>query len=54
MDRITKLLLAVIAGGLWANLAIPLLNPVASKAQASMELYVAAIYNGTCPNHKIC
>ncbi len=54
MDRVTKLLLAAIALGLWANLAIPVLKPTASYAQSQIDLYVAGIYNGTCVNHKIC
>ena len=54
MDRMTKLLLALIAAGLWMNLAVPMLKPTGVSAQGAMEMYVAAIYNGTCVNRKIC
>jgi hypothetical protein len=48
------MLLAAIAAGLWFNLATTLLKPSTGNAQGAMEMYVAAIYNGTCVNHKIC
>jgi hypothetical protein len=55
-DRTTKILLGLIAIGIWANLLISPSHHVASALAASsqMEMYVAAIYNGTCVNHKIC
>jgi hypothetical protein len=62
-DKTTKLLLAIIALGLWANLAMPLL-PTAARARASsndvsnvlaeIQSDVDAIASGTCRNSKIC
>jgi hypothetical protein len=60
-DRTTKFLLAVIALGLWANLAVSLFRPMAAVAQ-SYELSsirsdvadLALIARGTCTNSKIC
>lgn len=65
-DRTTKILLAVIALGLWANAAIPLLLPRAAAAQdvSSLDAHLsridhdvhnlADIEDGTCRNKKIC
>lgn len=53
MDKTAKFLLAAIAAGLWLNLAIPLFSP-ANALTDMISVYVAAIYNGTCVNHKIC
>lgn len=53
IDRSSKIILIVIAAGLWANIAAPIFRPTVAMAD-QMEMYVAAIYNGTCVNHKIC
>jgi hypothetical protein len=57
-DRTTKILLAAIAVGLWANLAYGLLRPISAAAQSqelsSIAFNLSAIYNGTCVNRKIC
>jgi hypothetical protein len=57
-DGTSKVLLAVIALGIWANAILIVLTPSSSVAQisalSSISSYVAAIYKGTCPNHKIC
>lgn len=53
IDRSTKIILVIIAAGLWGNIAAPIFRPTAAMAD-QMEMYVAAIYNGTCVNHKIC
>jgi len=57
MDSIAKLLLAVIALGLWANVAVRTVGP----AMADDDSHVRQIQNiieniakGTCNNHKIC
>jgi hypothetical protein len=61
MDKTTKILLAAIAIGLWANAIVPL---VVQKARAdddqmsndveSMRGSVDSIAAGTCLNRKIC
>jgi hypothetical protein len=57
-DRTTKLLLAAIAIGVWANLFAPLFKPAEAIAQSgelsSINGYVGAIANGTCANKTIC
>jgi hypothetical protein len=56
-DRTTKILLGFIAFGLWANLAVPLFQPQIATAQSAEEEIqhdLHNIYNGACPNHKIC
>jgi hypothetical protein len=64
-DRPTKLLLAIIALGLWANLAALLFQPIAALAQkddtamilgtvSSIENELEQIQTGSCPNAKIC
>jgi hypothetical protein len=56
-DRLTKLLLIAIAGGLWLNLATA---PIRAGAQdynqeiAFISGYLAAIANGNCANPVIC
>ena len=70
MDRTTKLLLAAIAAGLWANALIPLVNTQSVAAQdmydvetilrgiASDLSYIESdlddIEDGYCSNDKIC
>jgi hypothetical protein len=55
-DRTTKTLLAIIAIGLWANLAWPIFQPRIAAAQniSTIEHDLHNIYNGTCTNSKIC
>ena len=58
-DQTTKILLALIALGLWANLAIPLLRPIVAAANKADELVdianeLSAISHSTCTNSKIC
>ena len=57
-DRTTKIILAAIALGLWANVALPLLRPTPARA-ADYEVTeilnaVNNIANGVCVNRKIC
>ena len=67
-DRITKLLLFLIALGLWANVSIGLLRPQRASADdstlSSIDDHLARIYHdvhnmndiedGTCRNPKLC
>jgi hypothetical protein len=64
-DRTTKLLLATIALGLWANLAVFLFRPVVALAQrddatmilshvSTIEDELEQIQTGSCSNTKIC
>ena len=55
MDRTTKLLLAAIALGLWANVA-SLWAPVSAQSyELTQILYeIQAIGNATCNNPTIC
>lgn len=56
-ERTTKALLAAIALGLWANLALSVFE-TRMQAQAGdlggVERYLRQIANGTCTNSKIC
>jgi hypothetical protein len=63
IDRTTKVLLALIALGLWANAVSPLWSPrpVAAQDQAQMEKDIHDIahdlhniWGGICINGKIC
>jgi len=60
LDRTSKILLAAIAIGLWANVVMPLIKAVPASAQVddelirSIESSVAKIARGSCANHKIC
>jgi hypothetical protein len=59
MDRTTKILMMVVAAGLWTNIGVSLLRPSSAKADAEQypgRIYnsVAAIANGACTNRKIC
>jgi hypothetical protein len=63
MDRTTKLLLLLIALGLWVNVAIPFLRPRIVAAQSigdidsllsNIESDVHKLARGTCTNTKIC
>jgi hypothetical protein len=68
MDRTTKILLAVIALGLWANLLKPIFRPPATYAQnnylESIDHHLSTIEHdvhnlmdigdGKCRNSKIC
>jgi hypothetical protein len=60
MDRTTKILLAAIAIGLWANIAAFFLQPLKANAQGaesilrSIDSHLSSIYNGICINRKIC
>jgi hypothetical protein len=57
-DKTTKILLALVAIGLWANIGVSLLKPTSVLAQnpdiATISHDVHAIYNGTCTNKKVC
>jgi hypothetical protein len=62
-DKTTKIILIVIALGLWANIAVPLLKPDPVKAfdvddierlVKSLENDLGRIQRGTCSNGKIC
>jgi hypothetical protein len=57
-DRLTKLILIAIALGLWANLAITLVQPQPAAAQVddqhTIAIAVQMIAYGNCPNRKLC
>jgi hydrogenase/urease accessory protein HupE len=65
IDRTSKIILAVIAVGLWANVATTIFAPTLAVAQ-SFELgqilnitrqiqgHLSGIYSGICLNSKIC
>jgi hypothetical protein len=52
-DKITKLLLAAIAAGLWANVAA---SPARAQADPWLSIArdVSAIASGTCANQSLC
>jgi hypothetical protein len=56
MDRTTKVLLAMIAAGLWANAAAPLIQK--ARADSAVLHYIeedlARIADGKCANKKLC
>jgi hypothetical protein len=59
LDRTSKILLAAIAIGLWANIGLPLLRSSPAEAQDAGVLRkiasdVGAISGGVCVNSKIC
>jgi hypothetical protein len=56
-----KLLLTVIAAGLWANIAATLVHPAKADADEevllllrSIESSLTDIWKGTCANHTLC
>jgi len=55
-DRTTRILLGLIALGLFLNVATDILRPEPVHAQnlSIIEADLRAIYNGICPNPKIC
>ena len=66
-DRMTKVLLAAIALGLFLNAAVDLFRPPTASAAVQLgartieeghlryiENYLEGIYRGTCSNRKIC
>jgi hypothetical protein len=57
-DRITKVLLGLIASGLWANFAASQIRPARAQdldlVLGNIESYVEKIATGTCTNFKIC
>lgn len=58
LDRTTKILLGVIAIGIWLNIGVSVFKPSSAVAQSgevgAIAGYVAAIAKGTCANQKIC
>jgi hypothetical protein len=57
MDNFTKLLLALVAAGLWANVAIELIRPAYAQDAnllRNIESELGKISRGTCTNSKIC
>lgn len=61
LDRTSKIILAAIAAGLWANAALPILKPGTASAQidinsviSRIDESVAKIARGACSNSKIC
>jgi hypothetical protein len=60
MDRTTKILLAAIALGLWANAGVSVLRPAVAQVHNvadDVHTIMAAlgdIYTGRCTNKKIC
>jgi len=57
-DKTTKLLLALIAAGLWLNAASSLIRPTSAGAQSyelqKIQRDLDSIGRGTCLNNKIC
>ena len=60
-DRATKLLLALIAIGLWANILIPIVRSHTALADTNDDVYLSqiaqstqALANGVCVNRKLC
>lgn len=65
-DRTTKVLLGMIALGLWANVTTSLFHPLTAAAQSHGQLdtlvtdvdalrgFVENIAAGDCVNHKLC
>ena len=67
-DRTTKLLLAAIAAGLWANVFVPALRPVKAVAQyeadhilrvmdgrlSNIDGNLDKLQRGACSNGKLC
>jgi hypothetical protein len=58
-DRIVKVLLALIATGLWANAVIPLVKPTPAYAilgdpVSNIADALESISSGRCRNQKLC
>jgi hypothetical protein len=67
-DRTSRILLAIIALGLWANLFVPVLRPSQAIAQyetdhilksvdahlANIDVNIDRLQKGACPNGKLC
>jgi len=57
-NKTSKILLTIIALGLWANLLVGLFGPRIAAAQSveltNIQANVFAIATGTCTNKKIC
>jgi hypothetical protein len=67
-DRTTKIILALIALGLWGNLVMPLIRPMVAVAQyetdhilrsidarlSSIDANIDKLQKGSCPNGKLC
>lgn len=67
-DKTTKLFLALIAAGLWANIFAPLLRPIEAVAQyeadsilkkmdvrlSNIDANVDRLQRGACSNGKLC
>ena len=67
-DQSTKILLASIALGLWANLFVPLVRPIPAAAQyendlilkrieghlSTIDLNIDRLQIGSCANGKLC
>jgi hypothetical protein len=58
-DRTVKVLLALIAAGLWANALMPLVKPTPAYAQFGDPMLNVAdslqsIARGVCRNQKLC
>jgi len=67
-DKTTKLILAAIAAGLWANLFMPFLRPIEAVAQyesdsilrkmdvrvTNLDANVDRLLRGACSNSKLC
>ena len=68
MDRTTRILLAIIAFGLWANLFVSVLRPSQAVAQyeadyvlksvnahlANIDVNIDRLQKGACTNGKLC
>jgi hypothetical protein len=59
IDRTTKVLLGLIAAGLWANAMMPLAKPTLAYADADsclarIDANISALVSGNCINAKLC
>jgi len=60
MDRSAKILLGLIAAGLWANAILPVLKIIPAQAQSAdhylqrIDSNISLLVNGVCVNRKLC
>jgi hypothetical protein len=59
VDRTTKILLTLIASGLWANAVAPMMRPLPANASTSdylqnIDFNISRLEAGTCVNGKLC
>jgi hypothetical protein len=59
IDRTTKLILAFLAAGLWANALVPAFKSTPARADtysylSSIDSNIGKIAHGSCSNAKLC